>query len=86
LEELIEKNPHLDKEDMLYSIKPAIKHDKLYEIETIMGAKDQGHGEIISIKQAYLDNLVKDAEIGVQEEYFNVISEIFEVNMLKVKK
>ncbi|ABR47960.1 hypothetical protein Amet_1789 [Alkaliphilus metalliredigens QYMF] len=84
-EEFIENNPHIDAEDFLNGMKPALKHDKLYKQETIIGERDLENEEIASVKQTYLNALIKEADIGVQEEYFDLISEIFEVNKLKVK-
>ncbi len=82
-EEYVERNQNIDVKDMLNSIKSAVKHDKLYEQETMIGERDLGYQEIKSIKQAYLDTLVKEAEVAVQEEYFDLISESFEIKKLK---
>ncbi|QUH21223.1 hypothetical protein [Alkaliphilus sp. B6464] len=68
-------------------IKKKVEEQKIIELGITASDEEarEGYEEIVSIKQAYLDKLIKEAEIGVQEEYLDFIPEIFEVNKLNVK-
>jgi len=84
-EEFVESSYDVEESDFFDVTKKAMKIDKLYEMNTLIGEKNLAPEEIIAAKTEYLNTLVKDAEIGVLEEYFDLISEIFEVNKLKVR-
>ena len=84
-EDFIENSPGLEESDFLNVTKEAIKIDKLYEMNTIIGEEDLEPEEAMEAKTKYLNTLIKEAEIGVQEEYFDLVPKDYEVDKLKVK-
>lgn len=84
-EDFIENSPGLEESDFLNVTKEAIKIDKLYEMNTIIGEEDLEPEEAMEVKTKYLNTLIKEAEIGVQEEYFDLVPKDYEVDKLKVK-
>ena len=85
-DEILEKDSALKDSDYLNSTKEGIKIDKLYEMNTKIKEKDLKSGEAIEIRKEYLNTLVKESKIGVQEEYFELIPKEFSVDKLKTKK
>lgn len=85
-DEILEKDSALKESDYLNSTKEGIKIDKLYEMNTKIKEMDLKSGEAIEIRKEYLNTLVKESKIGVQEEYFELIPKEFSVDKLKVKK
>lgn len=85
-DEILEKDSALKESDYLNSTKEGIKIDKLYEMNTKIKEKDLKSGEAIEIRKEYLNTLVKESKIGVQEEYFELIPKEYSVDRLKVKK
>jgi len=84
-EDFIENSPGLGEIDFLNVTKEAIKIDKLYEMNTIIGEEDLEPEEAMEVKTKYLNTLIKEAEIGVQEKYFDLVPKDYEVDKLKVK-
>lgn len=85
-EEFLEKSTVLEVNDYLNSAKEGIKIDKLYEINTKIVEENSKPGEAIEARRDYLNLLVKEAKIGVNEEYFDLVPKDFKVDKLKVKK
>ena len=85
-DEILEKDSALKESDYLNSTKEGIKIDKLYEMNTKIKEMDLKSGEAIEIRKEYLNTLVKESKIGVQEEYFELIPKEYSVDRLKVKK
>lgn len=85
-DEFLEKDTGLKESDYLNSTKEGIKIDKLYEMNTKIGENDLKPGKAIEIREEYLNRLVKESKIGVQEEYFQLIPKELSVDKLRVKK
>lgn len=85
-DEFLEKDSSLKENDYLNSTKEGIKIDKLFEMNTKIEEKDLKPGEALEIIEEYLNTLVKESKIGVQEEYFELIPKEFSVDKLRVKK
>lgn len=85
-DEFLEKDSSLKENDYLNSTKEGIKIDKLFEMNTKIEETDLKPGEALEIIEEYLNTLVKESKIGVQEEYFELIPKEFSVDKLRVKK
>ena len=85
-EEFLEKSTVLEVNDYFNSAKEGIKIDKLYEMNTKIEEGSSKPGGAIEVRRDYLNLLVKEAKIGVNEEYFDLVPKDFEVDKLKVIK
>lgn len=86
MEEVHEDVPELEENNYLEAIRVSMEVNKLYERNTSISDRDLDSEENGRIKRKYLNTLIKEAEIGIQEEYFDLIVDEIEMDKkLKVK-
>jgi len=81
----LEKNTGLEERDYLNNTKEGIKIDRLYEMNTNISDDNLEPSEKAKIREEYLNALIKDSRIGVQEEYLKLIPNEISVYKLKVR-
>lgn len=86
LEEYLEEVPDLEEDEYLEVTREAMEIDRLYEENTSIGDKDLSPEEEGKIRQEYIDTLIRESEIGIEEEYFDLMEDEIEIDKkLRVK-